>query len=102
MEPYNRHCYMVTDFNYNLEKVEKYLLEKEKCGEVVIRKSICNEKGKEKTVIINEIPYYNRNEESGNNFIDFYCLVKDKNELQKEFFGNNPIFYKELEQFKKF
>lgn len=100
MEPYNRHCYMITDFDYDLEKVEKYLLEKEKDGTVLIKKTIRKVHDEEKIVVIQDIPYYNKDNESGERFIDFYCLVNDKENLQEDFFGNIPTIYKELEQFK--
>lgn len=99
MMRYNGKCYMITDYEYDLEKVKEFLLEKEKEGLV----RICRGKNlwhRDKEEIICEIPYYNKDRENENYFINFFCLIEDKSQIPNDSFSGISYAKEWLEPFK--
>ena len=86
MMRYNGKCYMITDYEYDLEKVKEFLLKKEKEGLVRIcrGKALCYS---DKEEIIHEIPYYNKDRENEDYFINFFCLIENESQISKNSFS---------------
>lgn len=99
MVRYNGKCYMITDYEYDLEKVKEFLLGKEKEGLV----RICRGKSlwhHDKEEIICEIPYYNKDRENENYFINFFCLIEDESQKPDDSFACIPYMESLLKPFK--
>lgn len=94
---YNGNCYMITNYEYDLEKVAAFLIEKEKEGMVRIRRgtSLFDE-----GEIICDIPSYNVFREGENKFINFYCFVEDESQKPDDSFACIPYMESLLEPFK--
>ena len=102
MEPYSRACYMLTDRDYDIDKVYEYLIEKQKEGLVIIHKEHKNSEDNDKSEYVRRIPYYNHSSDSGDYFIDFHCFVENENQIcDDKLFKEISYIKEELEQFKK-
>ena len=83
---YNGKCYMITDYEYDLEKVKEFLLKKEKEGLVrLCRYNSCYKRDDEG--IICEIEGYNKDIEGRDFYINFYCLIENESQMSKNSFS---------------
>lgn len=100
MVRYNGYCYMIRDIDYDLEKVKEFLLEKEKEGIVRLKRAKDSFYSVDDEGIIREIEGYNKDENSGDRYINFFCLISNDSPLPSGFFGEVPYVKEWLEQFK--
>lgn len=88
-EKYSNVCYMVTNEDYDLEKLYDFLKEKEN---IRFKEGIMN------------IPYYNQDDDSGTKYINFYVKIDPINyELikDKDLFTSMPKEIIDISSFKK-
>lgn len=103
MVRYSIACYHVTNDEYDLDKVAKFLEEQEKEGKIVIQRGPYYSVGDDE--IIRGIPGYNQ-EEGKTEYINFYTYIDTKEEYDSigtnDFLGlhTNPKWEKLLKPFK--